>query len=181
MKNFISLILLFSLSACIGAGENSKIKATNNNFFPKIVGIDLEGKKRQLPDAFDKKLNIVIVAFKREQQEEVNTWLPTINEITKKNSAISFYEVPLIYKVNPLSRAFINNGMRRGIKDEVARKHTITVYTDREKFFNIMKMSEDKIYVLVVNKSGKILWQKDGVANKKNVAALKKFLKIKRN
>jgi hypothetical protein len=180
MKNFISLILLFILQACmIGAGENSKIEPLANNFFPKIVGIDLQGNKRQLPQAFDKKLNIVIVAFKREQQEEVDTWIPTIEEIIKKNSDVSFYEVPLIYELNPFSRAFVNNGMRNGIKNEIARQRTITVYTDREKFFEVMKMSEDKIYVLLLNNSGKILWQKEGVINKENSSALTKLTTIK--
>ncbi len=170
--------MLCLLGSCaIGAGENSKIVNNGTNFFPKISGIDLEGKKRDLPQAFDKKSNIVVVAFKREQQEEVNTWISAVDEIIKKNSNVAFFEVPLIYELNYLSRSFLNNGMRRGIPDVKARQRTITVYTNRDQFFKITNMQEDKIYVLLVNNKGKILWRTDGVADNKKIKALRIAIK----
>ena len=175
MKIISALLLPLILASCmIGSGENSKIVANKSGFFPQIIGIDLEGEKRPLPQSFDKKLNIVVVAFKREQQENVNGWIKVADEILAKNSEIGFYEVPLIYKLNGFSRTFINNGMRRGIPDIKARKRTITVYTDREEFFKMMKMREDKIYLLVVDRDGKILQCIEGDATKQNVQLLKK-------
>lgn len=45
MKKIFPFILLFALQSCmIGAGENSKVEANKNNYFPKITGIDLDGK-----------------------------------------------------------------------------------------------------------------------------------------
>ncbi len=179
MKHFIFLISVFFLQGCmIGAGENSKIAANNKGFFPKISGINLQGNKQQLPSAFNKKLNIVVVAFKREQQEEVNSWIGSTDEILKKSDDIGFWEVPLIYELNAFSRSFVNNGMRRGIPDEKARKRTITVYTNRAEFFKIMKMEEEKIYVLLLNNNGKILWQNEGVATPKKIKALEAAIKI---
>jgi hypothetical protein len=177
MKKIISLILLAALSSCIGAGENSKIVANEPNFFPQIVGIDLEGAKHQLPNSFNKKLNIVVVAFKREQQEQVNSWIKVADKITAKNPNVDFFEVPLIYELNMFSRSFINNGMRRGIPDAKARKRTITVYTNRDEFFKVMKMQEDQIYTLLLNKNGKILWRTQGVADNKKIKALNSAIK----
>ena len=70
---------------------------------------------------------LVIIAFKREQQNEVDSWIKETKPILQENSALSFYEIPLIYELSTLSRMWINNGMRFGVSNKVARKHTITV------------------------------------------------------
>ena len=169
--------MLFALQSCmIGAGENSKIEANKNNYFPKITGIDLDGKKQELPAIFKNKFNLVIVAFKREQQTEVDTWIKAIEPILKENTNLSFYEVPLIYELSSFKRLWVNNGMRFGISDKIARKRTITVYTNREEFFRITKMQEDKIYALLIDAGGKILWQEEGIASKIKIENLRKVV-----
>ena len=168
--------MLLTISSCmIGAGENSKIEANKNNYFPKITGIDLEGKKQELPGVFKNKLNLVIVAFKREQQAEVDTWIKATESILKENPNLSFYEIPLIYELSAFKRMWVNNGMRFGIPDEIARKRTITVYTNRKEFFEITKMEEEKIYALLIDNNGKILWRKEGVADDKKLSDLKRI------
>jgi hypothetical protein len=67
--------------------------------------------------------------------------------------------------------------MRLGIQDKIARERTITVYTNRDKFFEIMNMKGDKIYTLLLDKDGKILWRAEGLANQKNIESLQKILK----
>jgi hypothetical protein len=176
MKYLTATILLIALQSClIGSGENSEI-VTNGVNFPKIIGIDLQGKRQELPSAFEGRLNIVAVAFKREQQKDVDSWIVGVDEIIKNNSDINFYEVPLIYELGMVSRMWVNNGMRYGIPSEIARKRTITVYTNREKFFEIMKMKEDRIYVLVLDNSGKILWQIEGMADEDKITSMKNFV-----
>ncbi len=103
MKKILPFVLLFALQSCIiGAGENSKIEANKESYFPKITGIDLDGKKQELPAVFKNKFNLVIVAFKREQQTEVDTWIKAIEPILNENSNLSFYEIPLIYEISTL-------------------------------------------------------------------------------
>ena len=177
MKKIIPFVLLFALQSCmIGAGENSKVEASKNSHFPKITGIDLDGKRQELPAIFKNKFNLVIIAFKREQQAEVDTWINAIEPILKENSNLSFYEIPLIYELSTFSRMWVNNGMRFGIPDEVARKRTITVYTNREEFFRITKMKKDEIYALLIDSNGKILWKTEGIANNANIATVKKII-----
>lgn len=177
MKYLTLLITLLTLQSCmIGAGENSKVEANKNNYFPKLTGIDLDGNKKELPQAFAGKLNIVIVAFKREQQSEVDTWIKTAEPILQKNPQVNFYEIPLIYELSAFSRAWVNNGMRFGIPDKIARKRTITVYTDRNKFFEITKMKEEKIYALLLNNDGKILWKVEGIADDSKTKNLLKVI-----
>jgi hypothetical protein len=176
-KIILALFFTFTLQAClIGSGENSKIEIGSADF-PKMVGINLQGEKQQLPEAFDAKLNIVAIAFKREQQSDVDSWIKSTNEIISNNSKIKFYEIPLIYELNMFARTWINNGMRRGIPGEVARKRTITVYTDRNKFFKIMSMKEEKIYILLIDNKGRILWRDHGISSPQKINSLTKSIK----
>ena len=178
MKNLLVIMSLLLLSSCfIGSGENSKILNLGEKKFPKLTGIDLNGNKQLLPDSFAGKLNIVAIGFEREHQEAINTWIGVADEIIAKNPDIKFYEVPLIYELSTFSRAWVNNGMRFGIQNEIARKRTITVYTNRDEFFNIMQMKGDRIYVAIINKEGDILWITDGVASKEKVESMQKFFK----
>ncbi len=180
MKKIIAAILLLSLQSClIGAGENSKIQANQDNYFPKVNGIDLEGKTQELPTVFKNKFNLVIVAFKRQQQEQVDTWIKTIEPILKENSNLNFYEIPLIYELSAFKRMWVNNGMRLGIAQDEARKRTITVYTNRDEFFKIMQMQENEIYALLIDNSGKILWKKAGIADSQKLESLKKIISSK--
>ncbi len=179
MKNILKLVSLIFLTACsIGAGENSKMIVGKKGYFPQLVGIDLEGERRELPQSFTNKINIVVVAFEREQQANVNGWIKVVDEIIAKRSDVSFYELPLIYELSSPSRSFINNGMRRGIPDVKARKRTITVYTNRDEFFKVMKMEGEKIYLLVLDANGKILQRIEGDATEKNVKNLRKKLAL---
>lgn len=177
MKNFFIITSLIALTSCfIGSGENSKILNLGEKKFPKLTGIDLNGNKQLLPESFDGKLNIVAIGFEREHQEAINTWIKVADEIISKKPEIKFYEVPLIYELSTFSRAWVNNGMRFGIQNEIARKRTITVYTNRDEFFDIMQMKGDRIYVAIINKEGDILWITDGVASKEKTESMQKFI-----
>lgn len=176
MKKIILLVALSLLQSCIGAGSNSTIEANKNSYFPKVFGIDLEGKRQNLPSAFSNKLNLVVVAFKREQQVEVDTWIKAAEPLLKKNRNLNFYEIPLIYELSAFKRMWVNNGMRFGISNKEARKRIITVYVDRAKFFKMTKMKEEKIYALLIDNKGKIIWRREGEANSKKLSSLKKFL-----
>jgi hypothetical protein len=176
MKNLSILCILFFLQACIGAGSNSEIMPGNKNHFPQITGIDLEGKKRELPQAFGGKLNIVAVAFKREQQKDIDSWNEMVDEATNNNPEIRFYEVPLIYEMKASSRFWVNNGMRSGV-DAEDRANVITVYTKREKFLEITKMNIETIYILLVDDSGKILWRVEGPSSKEKKKSLRLQIK----
>ncbi|MFM8185820.1 MAG: hypothetical protein ACKN9I_02705 [Alphaproteobacteria bacterium] len=178
MKNFFAIMSLIALTSCfIGSGENSKILNLGEKKFPKLTGIDLNGNKKLLPESFVGNLNIVAIGFEREHQEAINTWISVADEIIEKNPEIKFYEVPLIYELSTFSRAWVNNGMRFGIQNEIARKRTITVYTNRDEFFNIMQMKGDRIYVAITTNEGDVLWLAEGIATKEKTESLQKFIK----
>ena len=172
-KKFITFLSALGLSACIGAGDNSPVVSRGPDNFPAMKGIDLTGEERPIPQSLEGDLNIITVAFEREQQSNVDTWIPYAEQIIAEHSYIRFYEIPLIYEMNMVMRGWVNNGMRSGIEDEKARERTITVYTDRDDFFEMMDMRRDTIYTLLLDGDGKILWRESGDASEKKIESLK--------
>lgn len=175
-KNLITIFVITFLTSCIGAGNISGIKNKGKDYFPSMTGIDLVGQQRVIPESFEWKYNIVAVAFKREQQTDVNSWISVADEIIIENNNVGFYEIPLIYEINAPYRFWVNNGMRSGIPDPKARLRTITVYTDRDKFLNLMDMNSDNIYILLIDKSGKIIWNTKGIANAIKIKELRNVI-----
>jgi hypothetical protein len=174
MKLILTTVLsILLLTSCIGAGDISAIKDNGKGYFPSLQGIDLTGANRPLPESLIGNHHILAIAFKRKQQEEVDTWINEMPSVIGKNEQVSFYEVPLIHKVNAPYRFWINNGMRSGISQPEARLRTITVYTEKEQFLELLGMNTNNIYLLLINKNGRILWRAEGSANKEKIDALK--------
>lgn len=165
MRIMFGLCVALFLTACIGPGEIARFQKQSEGHFPSLVGINLHGETVQVPQSFEGKHNLVVVAFQRDQQEQVNEWIVLADKLIEEYESLSFYELPVIYELPAPMRSWINNGMRSGIPDPKARSRTITIYTDRETFLEEMSMSEDYIYPLMLDGQGKILWRGQGLPN----------------
>ena len=132
--------------------------------FPTVTGSNLQRESFRLPEDLKGELNLVMVAFQQWQQSEVDTWIPFAKQLERSHSEVRYYELPTIRRLNVLSRTFINEGMRAGIPDPVARERTITLYVDKGMFRQALQLpSEDHIYVMLLDDQGKVLWRAEGV------------------
>jgi hypothetical protein len=131
--------------------------------FPTLSGKNLERKSYQLPQDLDGTPNVLLIAFQRWHQSLVDTWIPFLQQVEEKYPAVRYYELPTIQHLNPLSRIFINEGMRAGIPNSTARERTITLYLDKKAFREALDLPhEEDIYVLVVDRQGHVLWRGTG-------------------
>jgi ATP10 protein len=174
----IAIVAVLARSlAQVGVGQ-VVVSADASVRFPKVKGQNLEGRKFNLPEDFEAKLNLVAIAFYGNHQELVNTWLPAVGRLTSKHEGLKFYEIPTLSKENGLARAFIDGGMRAGIPEKATREVTITLYLDRASFLqSIGETSDRTIYTLLVNQKGDILWRGDGAYTKVQEESLEKVLK----
>jgi hypothetical protein len=153
-------------------------KSLSSALFPETKGKNLEGKSYLLPQDFEGELNLVIIAFQREQQNTVDTWLPTADLMEKLHTKLRYYELPVIARVNPLARWFIRAGMRSGIKDPKSRQKTITLYLDKTAFRKALGIdTEENIHVLLVDKKGKTAWRTEGACSVRTGESLSDFIK----
>lgn len=58
-----------------------------------------------------------LVALEREQQGDVDSWMPFLDSVAATRRDLRTYELPVLGRGYRLMRPFIDGGMRRGIPD----------------------------------------------------------------
>ena len=104
--------------------------------FPRVEGSNLEGKRFALPTDFGAEYNVVVVAFRREQQADVDSWLPFLRQQNVAARGVRVCELPT------LSRSY---RWMRGVIDGALAIAT-----------------EDRIVTLIIARDGRVLWRADG-------------------
>lgn len=131
--------------------------------FPRVHGANLEGRPFALPDDFEGTINLVLIAFRREQQGAIDTWIPTARRLRRSHPGFRSYELPTISRSVPLARWWLDGAMRVGIPDQEARATTITLYLNKRAFRETLGLpSEQTTYALLVDRAGQILWRAEG-------------------
>ena len=141
--------------------------------FPTVSGFNLDRQELEFPRDFAGDLALLFVPFKQYHQTTVNTWIPFAQELEKTHPSVIYYELPTIDERNVLSRTFINEGMRAGIPDQIARERTVTLYIDTTAFRQATGIpGNDEVHILLVNRAGDILWRTTGNFDDKKGAGL---------
>ena len=141
------LIALIAVTSKIGLGLALQAIVDGGARFPRLIASNLEKRSLTLPDDFEGSRNLLLVAFQREQQQQVDTWLREMRRFEELDPEFRYYELPTIQSPNRLVRWFIDTGMRRGIPDLKARSRTITLYIDKQPFLKALGITdENRIY-----------------------------------
>ena len=147
---FLSVLFAFSLIHLFSM-------ETQEHKIPILHARDLNGHRWILPDDLPAKKTLLLIAFKREQQESVDSWIAGLDLHSPKNKT-PWLELPLIQKGWRWIAPWIDRGMKHGIKEEGLRSHVWTVYTNRSSFFKEIGLTSTQlIAVLVVDHSGTVL------------------------
>ncbi len=146
-------------------------------YFPQTKGLNLEGDEFELPKDLKGNLKIVVVAFKRQQTEMLESWGPPLDDFNKQNPQIEYYELPVLSTAYSPIRWWIDGGMKAGIVDSSARQRTITLYTNKQKFKRSLGIpNEDTIYVFLLDKEGSVLSQTNGSYSREKLDKLQATL-----
>jgi hypothetical protein len=141
--------------------------------FPKLTSDNLQKATVHLPDDFKGRKNLLIVTFEREQQKEADTWLPLAKQLLQDKPDFSYYELPVLPRRDILYRWWLNSAMRSAMPDQAGWPHTVPLYTDKESFREKLEIStEQTISLLLVDKSGTVLWRSTGPLNDDKKKAL---------
>ncbi|MEO1550644.1 MAG: hypothetical protein AAFR93_09455 [Pseudomonadota bacterium] len=140
--------------------------------FPSVVADDLNGRAVQLPEDLPSDPAIVIAAFKRNDQRAVDTWVTGMD--LKGALDGQWIELPVIAPGFRIMKPIIDNGMRSGITQSEDRARAITLFRNRDTF--VARFGEtrfDRIYVLVVRRSGEILHAEPGAYTAQGAARIR--------
>lgn len=125
--------------------------------FPVIEAESLRGRALRLPDDFRGQRNLLLVAYEREQQADIDTWLAVLDTLAPQLPDFAYYELPTIGSSYKWMRAVIDGGMKQGIPDRAQRDRTITLYLDVDWFrAQIGTAGNDSIAALLVDREGNI-------------------------
>jgi hypothetical protein len=140
---------------------------------PVIQTETLGERKLTLPQDLPGEKTLAVIAFERGQQANINTW---VNGLNLKTTTDPWVELPVIEPRSSWSRAFIDGGMRMGIRDEAMRNRVITLYIERAPFLKAMGLPEStkSIYVVIVTRSGQVLASVEGDYTPEKAAVLAK-------
>ncbi|HZE05160.1 MAG TPA: SRPBCC family protein [Solirubrobacteraceae bacterium] len=140
------------------AGLARRLGAEGRHVLHPLSGRALDGRSYQLPAELPAARNLLLVAFRREQQELIDGWLPWALKREGGEAGIAVFEVPVLSARYSPARWFIDGGMTRGIPDAAARARTITVYTDVAAVVdNLGLAGTNTIAAVVVEPSGRII------------------------
>lgn len=154
------LMLLAALAAAPSARATEVIdrRAELPGTFPVIAAETLRGRRVQLPDQLKGERNLLLVAYEREQQAEIDTWLAVLDTLAPRLPDFAYYELPTIGSGYKWMRAVIDGGMKQGIPDRAQRDRTITLYMDVDWFRGqIGTADNDSVAALLVDRQGTIL------------------------
>lgn len=169
---------LGSLVSCGSAVRGGAFDASRP-MFPSMKGENLNKRAFDVPGTLDARYNVLMVAFLQEQQKDVDTWVPTMKELTHRYADVEYYELPTISATAVMGTVslWLDDAMRSGIPDLGARERTITLYTDTEKFREAAGIDgRERIWVGVVDREGKVYWSVRGAATEGALAELRRVV-----
>ena len=147
---------------------------TSTPSFPRVTGRNLENREFTLPRDLEGELNVVLVAYERWQQDVIDTWTPHLGRLAAEFSGLRVYELPVISFAMRMMRVWIDGGMRYGIPDKAVRETTITLYTNVSAFNRALGLGSTRtIYVLLVDRQGRVLWRGQDGFDPQQFAALR--------
>ena len=140
---------------------------------PEIEVRSLEGERLVIPRDLEGKRNLLAIAFQRQQQQAVDTWVPEFERLEQADPDLVAYEVPVISRRWGPFRPVIDGGMTAAIPDPKTRAHTLTTYTDVGRVKRALGIDDsDRIVVVLADREGGITWFHRGERSDEAVAGL---------
>ena len=139
------------------------VAMVSTRFFPEVRARNLEGVDVDLPEGFVGDRNIVAIAFQRNHQDLVDSWVPWFEKQAAVDLGLRFYELPTIGRIWAPVRNFIDGGMAAAIREPVILQRTLTIYGDVHRVTQPLGIEDrSTIALLLVDGSGSVLWSGRG-------------------
>ena len=139
--------------------------------FPAVNAKTLAGQETTIPDDAAGKVTLVAVAFARESQAQLDSWLNPFYEKFGSREDIMFYEVPMISGGYKFMKMIIDGGMRGGLP-EFKHKHVVTMYGDVDTYLQGLSLDKSNGYAFLLDREGIIRWQDQGFSNAETLGSL---------
>jgi hypothetical protein len=129
---------------------------------PQLRGKRLSGRKIVLPDSVRGSNALLLLGFTYQSRHDVGAWAERFRRDFGSDTALAYFEIPVIGGAGRLARPFINRGMRRGTPREL-HDHVITVYGGAGDWKrHVGYLERDVAYLLLLDPAGRLIWRANG-------------------
>ena len=131
--------------------------------FPSVTAYSLDKQKVTLPSGMEGQIDLLILSFAPEQQNDVNSWLPVAQALQHTNFQFRYYQIPIAARENFVFRWWETSSMRSDQTDPVTWHWIVPIFVDRQKFLHDLDIPNDKqVVALLVDRHGRVLWRASG-------------------
>ena len=161
-NNLIMLFVILNFNFVASQENTTMTDKTIGMEFPELKAETLSGIDMKYPDDVKGKVTLILMAFKRETQRKIDSWLGPFSKAFDSDTTVNFFEIPMLAGAWKLMSPIIDGGMRSGIPKQ---KHgnVTTYYGNVNKYCELLGI-EDKAdgYVFLLDQNGVIQWISKG-------------------
>jgi hypothetical protein len=159
------------MSGC--AASSVRMLGPPGKKIPQVTGQNLHRDRVRFPEDIKGRPTLLLIAFRHEQQRDIDTWLSRLDELQGAAPDLKVLELPVLGRAYVIMRPVIDGGMRSGIPDPDARARTVTLYTNKRSFRKALGLGpEDRIYAVLVSQTAEILQVEEGPASDESINAI---------
>lgn len=140
---------------------------------PSLEAGALDGSRLVLPDSAEGSVTMVGIGYRRESQDDLNSWLFPFRRQFEPAGGFRAYEVPMMGpRIPGVLRGVINRAMRNAIP-EPDRRWVAPFYGDIDAYSKRLGVSDrSRVQMFLLDGSGVIRWHAAGPADSTRLAGL---------
>lgn len=162
-------MLSFSILLSVGNGVPTLLVR-----LPRLEAQALDGRPLVLPDSAAGRIALVGFGYKRESQDDLNSWLVPFQKEYPSSKGFRAYEVPMMGpRIPGLLRGVINRAMRNAIAQE-SRRSVAPFYGDIDAYSKRLGVTDrSRVQMFLLDGSGVVRWHASGRADSAGLAGLR--------
>jgi hypothetical protein len=138
-----------------------------------VTSYSLDKQKVTIPAELEGQIDLLLISFKEEQQNDIDSWMPTAQALQHSNFQFRYYKLPVAEKENFIFRWWESSSMRSDQSDPETWHWIIPLWLDRRKFLADLDIPNDKqVIALLVDRQGHVLWRASGPMTQDKRASL---------
>ena len=150
------------LVGCLTLALASQATAQGIADLPKIEGESFAGHHVVLPDSASGNIAILIFGFSKASKIPTGDWARRISKDFNSQPALELYQLPVLEDVPRFIRGMVISGIRKGVP-EAERDRFVPIINGEAELKKLVSYKEpDDAYLVVLNRSGKIVEQMHG-------------------
>ena len=166
VKYIVSLVLALAAAAVAASAIGERL--------PRLEAGTLDGRRLVLPDSAGGNIALLGFGYRRESQDDLNSWLVSSRQEYPLAKGFRAYEIPMMGRRIPgLLRGVIKRAMRNATAKE-SRRWVAPYYGDTDDYSRRLGVTDrSRVQMFLLDGSGVVRWHASGRADSAGLAGLR--------